>query len=72
MLITRPGRGAVEENIVVTVPVACKKIVEPMMALGTSIATRAESARRGGEAVDYSAVEREIAELTAAVRASSA
>ena len=39
--------GQVAWHIVVTVPVACKKIIEPMMVLATSVATKAERARRG-------------------------
>jgi len=67
MRTKRPGRGAVEDDIVVTVPVACKRIIEPMMELAASVAARVESARRAGEAVDYAALERETAKLTAAI-----
>ncbi len=63
----RPGRGAVEDEIVVEVPVACKSMVDSIEALCAAVAARATSAQRGGEAVDYASVEREIGELTAAV-----
>lgn len=63
----RPGRGAVEDKIVIEVPVACKSMVAPLESLCAGVAARAASARLGGEAVDYAEVERQIAELTAAV-----
>jgi len=66
-----PGRGAIEDKIVVEVPVACKRMVSSIEALCDGVATRVESARRGGGAVDYAATEREIAELTAAVERSA-
>jgi len=64
---TRPGRGAVEDKIVVEVPVTCKSMVELIERLLAVVDARVESARHGSEALDYAAVEREIAELTAAV-----
>lgn len=63
----RPGRGAVDDKIVVEVPVTCKSMVEPIEQLLAVVVGRAKSARHGSEAVDYAAMEREIAELTAAV-----
>jgi hypothetical protein len=62
----RPGRGTVEDKIVIEVPVACKSMVSSIEAL-FAVAARAARAGRGGESVDYAAVEREIAERTAAV-----
>lgn len=67
----RPGRGAVEDAIVVEVPVGCKRMVEPLKELIAKIAALAESARRGGEAMDYAALEQEVAKLTAAVECSA-
>ncbi len=64
---TRPGRGAVEDEIVVTVPVACKGLVQPFTELVAAVAARVESAQLGGEAVDYAEIEREIGKLTAGV-----
>jgi hypothetical protein len=63
----RPGRGAVEDKIVIEVPVTCKSMVGPIEGLCAAVAAQAASARLGGEAVDYAEVERRIAELTAAV-----
>lgn len=67
MLNKRPGRGAVEDKIVVEVPVTCKSMVESIEQLLAAVDARTSSVRHGSEAVDYGAVEREIAELTAAV-----
>jgi hypothetical protein len=63
----RPGRGAVEDKIVVEVPVVCKSMVGEINALCAAVAARVASARAGRESVDYAAVERRIGELTAAV-----
>ena len=63
----RPGRGAVEDDIVIEVPVACKSMVDPITSLCVAVAARVANVQRGGGAVDYAEVEREIAELTAAV-----
>ena len=56
-----------EDEIVVKVPVACKCLVESINKLTRAVASRAESARGGGEAVDYLAWEQEVSRLTAAV-----
>jgi hypothetical protein len=57
--------------MVVTVPPVCKGLAQPIEALLTAVAEQFESARRGGEAVDYAAVEQRVAELTAAVERTS-
>lgn len=67
MLLKRPGRGAVEDTIVIEVPVACKSMVGSIEAMCAVVARRAESGAAGREAVDYGAIERELAQLTAAV-----
>ena len=67
MQTKRPGRGAVEDKIVIEVPVACKSMIDSIASLCAAVAARIASAERGGEAVDYAAVEREIAEQNAAV-----
>ena len=67
MRYQRPGRGAVEDKIVVEVPVACKSMVGPIEDLCAAVAARAASAQQSGEAVDYAQVEHETARLTAAV-----
>ena len=67
MLNTRPERGAVEDEIVVTVPVACKSLVQPIMELLSAVAARVKTAQRGGEAVNYQTWEQEVANLTATV-----
>lgn len=71
MQIKRSGRGANEDDIVFTVPVSCKVLVEPIMELTRAVATRVESARRGGEAVDYQGWEEEVARLTASVESAA-
>jgi len=63
----RPGRGAIEDKIVIEVPVACKSMVGPIKDLCAAVFARAANTQQGGEAVDYAKVERETAELTAAV-----
>jgi hypothetical protein len=64
---TRSGRGAVDDNIVVKVPVACKGLVDSITRLTDAVAAQAESTQRGGEAIDYLAWEQEVAKLTAEV-----
>ena len=67
MVVTRPGRGAAAaEDILLPVPVELKHLVEPLKALLTMLRQRAVAAA-GGAAVDYAAIEREVAERTADV-----
>ncbi|MCP4036883.1 MAG: ISKra4 family transposase, partial [bacterium] len=63
--------GANEDDIVFMVPVACKRLVEPIKELTRAVAARVESARRGGEAVDYQSWEEEVARLTASVESAT-
>src|SRR5690606_20842467 len=51
-LMTNRWRSAVEDEIVVEVPVACKSMVDRSR-LCAAVAARATRAQRGGEAVDY-------------------
>ena len=67
MKTKRSGRGAGEDEVVIAVPVSCKGLAQSIRELITTVRSRIESLRQGGEAVDYSAVEREIGELTAAI-----
>jgi hypothetical protein len=67
----RPGRGAVEDKIVIEVPVACKSMAGEINALCAAVAVRVASARAGRESVDYAAVERGISELTASLEPTS-
>src|SRR5436190_19461448 len=67
MLITRPGRGAAAaEDILLPVPVELKHLVEPIAKLLTTLHQRVQGSSKSA-AVDYAAIEREIAERTAAV-----
>ncbi len=63
----RSGRGAGEDEIVAAVPVSCKGLAQSIRELITTVCSRVDSLQQGGEAVDYSAVEREIGDLTAAI-----
>jgi len=60
------GRGADEEVIFVAVPVQHKRLVEPMKAL-IRATEKACATARGGKAVDYAAIEREMEERAAAI-----
>lgn len=60
------GRGAVEAPIVIEVPPELKSMGKPLQALLDG-AAKLVKASRGGQAVDYAAVEREIAALTSHV-----
>ena len=67
MQLTRRGRGAAAaENILLPVPVELKHLVEPIKALLGAIHNRVEAAGTSA-AVDYAAIEREVAEKTAGV-----
>ncbi|MBK8975920.1 MAG: hypothetical protein IPM29_08325 [Planctomycetes bacterium] len=63
----RPGRGAVEDVIVIAVPAACKSMVSSIEALCAAVASRAASSAAGREAMDYAVSEVMVAELTGAV-----
>ncbi|MBK8979591.1 MAG: hypothetical protein IPM29_27125 [Planctomycetes bacterium] len=67
MQTKRPGRGAVEDLIVVAVPAACKSMVGSIEALCAAVASRAASGAAGREAIDYAVSEVMVAELTGAV-----
>ncbi|MBK8979709.1 MAG: ISKra4 family transposase [Planctomycetes bacterium] len=67
MQTKRPGRGAVEDLIVIAVPAACKRMVSSIEALCAAVAARAASGAASREAVDYAVAEIMVAELTAAV-----
>jgi len=60
------GRGADEEVIFLAVPVRHKDLIAPIQAL-LHAASQASASAVGGRAVDYAAIEREIAERTAAI-----
>ncbi|MFQ5410098.1 MAG: ISKra4 family transposase [Anaerolineales bacterium] len=64
------GRGAEEEVILFAVPVQHKDLVAPIQALLRAAAKACTSAV-GGRAVDYAAIEREIAERTAAIESAT-
>ena len=60
------GRGTLEGEIVIAVPVELKSFVKPIEAL-MEAAQQARRSARGGGPVNYPAVEQEVAELTAAI-----
>jgi hypothetical protein len=67
MLYTRPGRGAAAAiDIVVAVPVELKSLVAPVRALIEATAARVRAVR-GGAAVNYAEIEREIETRSAAL-----
>ena len=60
---TNPGRGAVAAPIVIEVPPELKSLAKPLLALLDGAAKLVE-AGRGGQAIDYAAIERQVAALT--------
>ncbi|MBK8979609.1 MAG: hypothetical protein IPM29_27225 [Planctomycetes bacterium] len=67
MQTKRPGRGAVEDPILIAVPAACKSMASSIETLCAAVAARFASGAAGREAVDYALAEIMVAELTAAV-----
>jgi N-methylhydantoinase B/oxoprolinase/acetone carboxylase alpha subunit len=63
----RPGSGAVEDQILIEEPVACKSMAGEINTLCAAVAARVASARAGRESVDYAAVERGIDQWDAAM-----
>jgi hypothetical protein len=70
MLRPVPGRGAVADQIVIAVPEQLKSLVAPVRDLIAAVESRVR-AGRGGEAMDYAAVEQEIGEKAASLERAS-
>lgn len=71
MAIQNPRRGEAATSaaapIVVEIPARLKHLVSPIEKLVESVGKRADQLGRDGRAVDYAAIERSYAELTAAI-----
>lgn len=71
MAIQNPRRGEAATlaaaTIVVEIPARLKHLVSPIETLIESVGKRADQLGRDGRAVDYAAIERSYAELSAAI-----
>lgn len=63
----RRGHNTAAETIVVAIPAALKSLAEPISNLVDAAKACVERLRRDGRAIDYAAIEREVAKLTGAI-----
>jgi len=67
----RRGRSSAAADIVIKVPSHLKHLVAPIENLVETVGKRTEQLSRDGRAIDYAKIEREMAELTAAIESAT-